>query len=255
MTSAAITVSQIAEYNYCPRRIFLRSILQVNPAPKPVHHIRLARRILLKELAFQRPNILKREQDLQPECEKALCLAVEKTRSYPELKSTPQDAVAKAADELRLEMPAFAQSLMRLKEEAGSVAANYLTPAVREPNLNHLQLNIRGTPDYMRQTPYAPVIIAENDAGRPKENEIFKATAYALINCAKSNAPPVSYLDDPLSATFTPVIITEARKNQVIESINAVQNILTTKKDSGVCPHGSHKKCAGCIYEEPCYRT
>ncbi|HHQ44928.1 MAG TPA: Dna2/Cas4 domain-containing protein [Candidatus Altiarchaeales archaeon] len=258
-----INVSDLNKYSYCPRRIYLENNLQIKPEPTEAQTFGILGHAVRKEFSLRQSKIIKKT-DSEKSFKTLLACELESI-----LKDAPiiykdklpkgfEKAVPQLKKEMRGELKLMEKHFQAMIGDMGiEKTLDYLTPWKVEYSLTSQNLDMTGRIDKIyRRDITAPV---ELKTGTPSESvwpgDRLQLTAYIMMLEEKiAEEIPYGFIEYTRILEQKPVNNTEKTRREVIYARDEIQHILDGH-DPGVCPHGNHRKCAGCQLEEICFKT
>lgn len=258
-----VNASDLSQYVFCPRAIYLSRVLGVKPKPTPEKEKGIVGHAIRKELSLRHGRILRKAsspEDIEPLLEKEFdAVMLEAPAIYRQkLSGIDVDAYFQALrGELAREMKMLAGELTAMVEEMGlKSAVEYATPWKIEYSLSSDLINLSGRVDkvFLRETHVPVEIKTGKTPDRVWEGDRLQVTAYVMLLEEKFGEQIqhgfVEYTQDH---STKPVLATEKTRREVLSIRDDVLEILEGQTPV-VCSHGSGRKCESCGFMDECYR-
>lgn len=259
-----IHVSNLNEYSFCPRSIYLSHVLKIEPEPSRERSYGLIGHAVRKELSLRQSKILKDIQNI----ENIEILLLEELNSvlndipyiYKEMLQSIEieDLIPEIRNEVVSEIKTVSEKLNLIVNELGiSNALKRITPWRVEYPLESKKIGFSGRIDkVMKEDTYIPIEIKTGDVPDSVwEGDRLQTCAYAMLLEEEFRLKkPIrfGYVEYTRAQEMRPVMTTEQLRRRVINARDEIIKILEGKIPE-ICPHGSGRKCDACGYKERCY--
>ena len=256
-----VRASTLKEYDFCPRAIYLRDVLEVKPRASPEQTRGLLGHAVRKELALRQPKIIKDAE----KAEQIKPLLIEEFDSI--LEDVPfiyreklgdkdyEDYMEVIRSEIDREIDAVSDKLRYMLSELGrEKVIEQLTPWKVEYSLRSDKLKLSGRIDkIMKEKTFIPIERKTGAVGDGIwEGDRLQVCAYAMLLEDKFDCfIPYGFVEYTRVGEQRPVLNTEQLRRRVIDTRDSIIRII-----EGELPEISktEKKCRVCGYREECYK-
>jgi CRISPR-associated protein Cas4 len=256
-----INVSDLGRFVYCPRAVYLTSVLGIEYPKTPDMGKGLVGHWARRELSMRQARIIKRMETvlevddmLHTELEAifmdlpfifAAEWSGEFERFIPAIKA-----------EMSVELDLLRDELSAMVEDMGfDQALAHLTPWKTEYSVKSRKLNLSGRVDkVMKAESIVPVDIK---TGKPPkhvwEGDRIQLCAYGmLLEEAFEQKSAFGIIEYARTSESAQVTFNEKTRRQVINTRDELVQVMEGEAVS-VCPHGEPKKCEACSLRQRCY--
>jgi len=258
-----VNVSDLNRFEYCPRIIYLTSVLKAEPKLTMEQVRGLVGHYVRKELSFRQARVLgkvKSPGELDGLLHRELdSLISDVPFIYREKWSGECDRILpEVRVEVYKELAFLKDKLGFLLEELGfDKALRTVTPWKTEYSIRSEVLGLNGRVDkVMREEHLIPI---EIKTGSPSEGvwegDRIQVCAYCMLleERFKENVPS-GFVEYTRVQEKRPVMASEKLRRSVIYTRDEVHEIMEGKVPD-VCPHGNGRKCESCSLKDVCYAT
>jgi len=257
-----VRVSALKEHEYCPRVIYLRDVMKIEPKPSPEKTKGLLGHAVRKELSLRQGKILRRASNINEIHDSIMQELKNILADVPfvykeQLGTTPcQEYLTLMETEISNEIALMTNRLSVMVSEIGlEEALKLLTPWEVEYPIKSPALNLSGRIDkVMFQQHRYPVEIKTGEVSESVwDGDRMQTCAYAMLLEEKfMQKVPFGFVEYTRVQEQRPVLTTEQLRRDVLQTRDSVLEILDGKVPD-ICPHGSGRKCESCGYSDVCY--
>jgi len=255
-----VNVSSLREFEFCPRTIYLKHVLNIEPDVSLEQARGLVGHAIRKELSLRQAKLLRKikcESDLNLLLQKEFeCIMVELPYIYKEKLSglNLETLFSEIESEIKSEIKYISNRLTSLVQEQGlTEALKTVTPWKVEYPLQSDTIGFSGIVDKI-MTPLSPVEIKTGRVGDGVwEGDRLQLCAYGMLLEEKFNQEiQHGFVEYTRVQEQRPVLFTERLRRRVLDTRDKISEILSGNIPE-ICPHGSGRKCNACGLKEECY--
>ncbi len=254
-----VAVSVLSSYSFCPRSVYLSSVLGLEPDSVASLERGLFDHALRKTLIAKQMELLGAVDDagglvsaLRDVVERSFGVVLE---DYPSVRREDAEAVR---SEVLADLGALGERVSYIAEDLGFDAAlRRMSPWRVDYPVSSEKLSLCGRIDkVMKESFYYPVEI--KTCSPPEsvwEGDRIQVCAYALLleeDVQAKKKIPYGFVEYTRVPEMRPVMNTDSLRKKVSETSEAVFKILEGVVPD-ICPHGSGRKCESCGYSKKCY--
>lgn len=262
-----ISVSDIKQYDFCPRAIYLRQVLDLKPVHTDEMFKGLIGHAIRKELSLRQTKLLRRIEDvseIKPSLEDELgyvikeCPAIYRAMLREISSDSYRDYVSVIRSEILVEISIISEKLRVMVEEGGlENALRKVTPWRVEYPVESADLMLSGRIDkVMVNDHYLPVEIKTGSVpGDVWNGDRLQICAYVMLleeRLGLQEPIPYGLVEYTRVQEKRPIMASESLRRRVLNTRDDIIGILDGNIPD-VCPHGNKKKCESCSYENQCY--
>jgi CRISPR-associated exonuclease Cas4 len=255
-----ISVSSIREFEFCPRAVYLKRVIKVEPSFTAERAGRLIKHSVRKELSMRQPELLRKtggenlDETVRKEFETVINNLPTAYCGQP-IAADINQLINEIRRELEPELSLISGRLQSMTKEYGlEKAISLITPVKVKCRMESEELGLKGIVDKV-MNPLVPLGIKTGRAGAGVwDSDKLQLCAYGMLleeQC--ETGIPYGLVEYTAIQEQRTVPFTGNLKEAVMETRESVSEVLSGKMPE-LCPHGNGRKCEACGFREACYR-